>query len=65
MARVRVATYNILSSALANPSDLTGCNPKDLSASVRLPKIETKVCPAGGASLFNRGGHFISLCTLV
>ncbi len=63
MARVRVCTYNILSSALANPSELTACDPANLLAAARLPRIQTKVravcakgflsrksLPKGGAS---------------
>ena len=40
---VRVATYNILSSALAPPSHFTGCRPEDLAASARLPRVLEKL----------------------
>jgi len=40
---VRVATYNVLSSALAAPSHFTACRPEDLAASARLPRVLAKL----------------------
>jgi len=40
---VRVATYNVLSSALASPSHFTKCRPEDLAAAARLPRVLAKL----------------------
>ena len=40
---IRVATYNVLSSALASPSHFTSCNAADLAFDTRLPRILTKL----------------------
>lgn len=40
---VRVATYNVLSSALAGPAHFPGCKPEDLAASARLPRVLAKL----------------------
>lgn len=41
--RVRVATYNVLSSHLADPSHFPRCAPADLDAAVRLPRVLAKL----------------------
>lgn len=41
--QVRVVTYNILSSHLASPTHHTKCDPEQLEASTRLPKILSKL----------------------
>eukprot|EP00048_Salpingoeca_helianthica_P000848 m.44366 g.44366 ORF g.44366 m.44366 type:complete len:374 (+) comp10902_c0_seq2:1278-2399(+) len=43
MARVRVCSYNILSSALASPTELVACDPANLLAANRLPRVQKKL----------------------
>ena len=40
---IRVASYNVLSSALASPSHFTSCQASDLAFSQRLPRVLTKL----------------------
>lgn len=40
---IRIVTYNVLSSHLADPARFTACNPQHLKASNRLPKILQKI----------------------
>ena len=41
--KVRVATYNVLSSALASPTHFTSCKEDDLSFQNRLPRVLSKL----------------------
>jgi endonuclease/exonuclease/phosphatase family metal-dependent hydrolase len=43
MPRVRIATYNVLSSHLAEPTHFTRCAAEDLAASTRLPRVLAKL----------------------
>ena len=42
-ASVRVTTYNVLSSHLAEPTYFTACDPRNLDASVRLERVKEKL----------------------
>ena len=41
-ANIRVTTYNVLSSHLAEPTYFTSCDPKNLDALVRLERVQKK-----------------------
>lgn len=41
--KVRVATYNVLSSALAGPTHFTSCDPSNLEFEQRLPRVISKI----------------------
>eukprot|EP00047_Mylnosiga_fluctuans_P001709 m.221555 g.221555 ORF g.221555 m.221555 type:complete len:351 (-) comp10609_c0_seq1:325-1377(-) len=40
---VRVATYNVLSSALCSPGDFLACTPENLAPENRLPRVQAKL----------------------
>lgn len=42
-SKLRVVTYNVLSSHLASPDHFIKCDPAHLDASVRLPKVLEKL----------------------
>ena len=42
-ANIRVTTYNVLSSHLAEPTYFTSCDPKNLDALVRLERVQKKL----------------------
>lgn len=42
-AKIRVVSYNVLSSHLASPSHFTQLNPEHLDAATRLPKVLVKL----------------------
>ncbi len=43
MSQFRVASYNVLSSGLCSPADLTACKPANLNPLNRLPRVQSKV----------------------